>query len=332
MAGLYDEQMLEELHRGVVSLAPQWGLSEETSVELLTISENATFKAFDPLGDKNLILRVHRPGYHTRAEIESELSWIRALRQSAVVDTPAPLSTITGGLIASFRAKDEKRDVVAFEYVAGKEPETDASLIDGFRRLGGISARLHLHAKRWDRPVNFLRKTWDFDAMLGERQLWGDWRAAMGLTPQGEALLGRACIKIQQKLNDYGMEQERFGLVHADLRLANLLEEGDKLAVIDFDDCGLSWFMYDFAAAISFIEEDPLIPDLQQAWIEGYRAYAPLSQEDEAMFPTFIALRRILLTAWLASHSETPTAQELGAGFTEGSLRIAERYLTDLAS
>ena len=123
------------------------------------------------------------------------------------------------------------------------------------------------------------------------------------------------------------MGNERFGLVHADLRLANLLIDGNKLGVIDFDDCGLSWYMYDFAAAISFIEEDPIVPDLQHSWIEGYRDFAHLSAEDEAMFPTFIMLRRILLTAWLASHSETPTALELGASYTDGTLRIAETYL-----
>ena len=329
MGGLYNDQMVNELHKGAQSLAPLWGLSEKTEVKLLTVSENATFKAVDPVGGRTVILRVHRPGYHTRAEIESELSWIKALRQSGVVETPEPLPMLDGELIASFQTEHETRDVVAFDFCQGAEPQTGSSLVAGFRDLGAISARLHSHVKQWDRPVSFVRKTWNFDSTLGHVALWGDWRDAMGLTEDGKALLIKACNKIEAKLDDYGIEDDRFGLVHADLRLANLLVDGDKMAVIDFDDCGLSWFMYDFAAAISFIEEDPIVPELQKAWIDGYRSVALLSEADEAMFPTFITLRRILLTAWLASHSETPTAQELGAGYTEGTLRIAADYLAN---
>ena len=99
--------------------------------------------------------------------------------------------------------------------------------------------------------------------------------------------------------------------------------------MIDFDDCGFGWFMYDFAAAISFIEEDPIIPDLRAAWIDGHRTIAPLGEEDVAEIDSFVMLRRLLLTAWLASHSETPTAQELGADYTDGTLRLADAYLSN---
>ncbi|MEM6423479.1 MAG: phosphotransferase, partial [Pseudomonadota bacterium] len=104
--------------------------------------------------------------------------------------------------------------------------------------------------------------------------------------------------------------------------------ETGHIGVIDFDDCGLGWFMYDFAAAVSFYEHEPFIPDVQAAWIEGYREVADLPAADEAMLPTFVMLRRLLLTAWLASHAETPTAQELGDGYTDGTVAIAERFLS----
>ena len=46
------------------------------------------------------------------------------------------------------------------------------------------------------------------------------------------------------------------------------------------------------------------------------------------MIPTFVMLRRLLLTAWIASHAETPTAQEMGIPYTEGTCAIAEDYLS----
>ncbi len=38
-----------------------------------------------------------------------------------------------------------------------------------------------------------------------------------------------------------GTGPQRYGLVHADTRLANLLVDGGRVSVIDFDDSGFSW-------------------------------------------------------------------------------------------
>ena len=84
-------------------------------------------------------------------------------------------------------------------------------------------------------------------------------------------MLEQALALIERRLERFGTGPERFGLVHADLRLANLLVDGKHLRIIDFDDCGFSWFMYDFATAVSFIEHEPNVPELLEAWIGGYR-------------------------------------------------------------
>lgn len=330
MAGLYDEGFVERLRQGVVGLADQWGLSAAAQVRLLTLSENATFIAEDPARDAPIILRVHRPAYHTKAEIESELSWINALRDGGAVDTPEPLLVKDGTHIASFEDGAETRHVVGFSYMSGHEPEASEGLAAGFEILGAISARLHSHVRDWTPPEGFVRKTWNFRTAFGPEPLWGDWRAALGLTPDQQAVLERLCEVLEARLDAYGDGPDRFGLVHADLRLANLLEDGDRLGVIDFDDCGFSYFIYDFAAAISFLETESYIPALQQAWVKGYRSVAPLDDAHVAMIPTFIMFRRLLLTAWIASHAETETAAEAGhAAYTEGTVALAEAYLAE---
>jgi Ser/Thr protein kinase RdoA (MazF antagonist) len=85
--------------------------------------------------------------------------------------------------------------------------------------------------------------------------------------------------------------------------------------------------MYDFAAAVSFMENEPIVPELLRVWVAGYRQVAPLSVEDGAEIPTFVVLRRILLTAWLASHSEVPIARQLGAAYTAGTVLLAQEFL-----
>jgi Ser/Thr protein kinase RdoA (MazF antagonist) len=328
MAGLYNGAFIETLRQGAFGLVGAWNLSPRTAVSLLNISENATFLAEDPEQERPVILRVYRPGYHTRREIESELAWITDLRARGIVETPEPLTVRNGGHIAAFDLNGAHREVVAFAFMSGEEPSPDADLTGGFRKLGAISARLHQHTRTWKRPPGFARKTWTWETMLGSAPHWGDWRAALGLEPEGAAVLDRLSADLRRRLEAFGTGPDRFGLIHADLRLANLLVEGDRLGVIDFDDCGFGWFGYDFAAAVSFLEHEPYIPDLQDAWVAGYRTVAPLSAQDEVMLPTFVMLRRLLLTAWIASHAETPTARELGAGYTDGTVMLAERFLS----
>jgi Ser/Thr protein kinase RdoA (MazF antagonist) len=88
--------------------------------------------------------------------------------------------------------------------------------------------------------------------------------------------------------------------------------------------------MYDFAAAISFMEDDPRVPGLKEAWLRGYRKVRPLSPEDEAEIDTFVMLRRMALLAWIGSHIEAPEPQALAPGFAATTARLGAAYLDRL--
>jgi Ser/Thr protein kinase RdoA (MazF antagonist) len=187
---------------------------------------------------------------------------------------------------------------------------------------------MHDQARNWTLPDGFTRQVWDHDGALGQRSIWGRWQNGIGMTPAREQLFARLSATIRQRLEKFGRARDRFGLVHADIRLANLLVEDDVTKVIDFDDCGFGWFLYDIGTALSFIEHRPDVPELVAAWLRGYRKVAQLSAADEAEIPTFIMLRRLLLVAWIGSHHETDLAQSMGAAYTTGSCDLAEAYLS----
>ena len=117
-------------------------------------------------------------------------------------------------------------------------------------------------------------------------------------------------------------------MIHADLRLANLLIENGTVKVIDFDDCGFGWFLHDMASAVSFIEHKPITPSLIEAWISGYNKISVLRKEDIAEVDTFVMQRRLQLMAWLASHYESDPVKELSVGFADGTAALAEKYLS----
>jgi Ser/Thr protein kinase RdoA (MazF antagonist) len=148
------------------------------------------------------------------------------------------------------------------------------------------------------------------------------------MTPAALDVLGRCSEAINRRLQVFGQGPDRFGLVHADMRLANLLVDGPDVSVIDFDDCGFSWFLYDLGSSLSFIEHYPVVPELIDSWIEGYLTEGTLSPQEIAELPTFVMLRRLLLVAWVGSHANVPEAQALGSEFTLTSCDLAETYLS----
>lgn len=299
------------------------------SAQLVNLSENATYRVGAPDG-RCWALRIHRAGYQSKQAIASELAWVVDLRRQGVAITPSPVAGCDGALIqdAAHPRLARPRHAVLFGWEAGAEPGIGDDLAGSFEVLGGTAARMHIHARQWQRPSWFTRHSWTFDTALGdERPHWGRWRDGIGMDREKQALFQRTVDLIARRLAAYGMGAERFGLIHADLRLANLLVDGSTLKVIDFDDCGFSWYMYDAATPVSFYEHEPQVSDLIGHWKAGYRKVLPLSKEDEAEIPTFVMLRRILLVAWIASHIEAEFPKSLGAGYTEGSLALCEDYI-----
>ncbi len=321
---------LEALQELAVSALAHYGIAPAAPPRLVNLSENATYRVEDSGSRRSFALRVHREGYHSRNAIASELAWLQALRRDGVVTTPVPVRGGDGELIqvVTHPAIPRGRNVVLFQWESGVEPSEKDRLTEKFEILGEVAARMHLHSEAWARPENFERLTWDFETSLGDRPHWGRWRDGMGLDPAKEALFARAVELIGRRLERFGKAPDRFGLIHCDMRLANLLVDGDEVKVIDFDDCGFCWHLYDAAAAVSFFEHEKHVPELMDAWARGYRKVRALPAEDEAEIPTFVMLRRMILVAWIGSHAETDLAQSMGVAYTEKTAPMCEAYLT----
>jgi Ser/Thr protein kinase RdoA (MazF antagonist) len=300
------------------------------SVELLNVSENATFLVRDPESGPS-VLRVHRLGYHTEQEIASELAWMDALRAEAGVRTPRVLTAADGRRVVTVRERGgaAERYCVRFEFLPGTEPGGEPALtVTHFAELGEITARMHRHAREWSRPAWFTRFHWDYAAAFGRQARWGRWQDGIGVGPSERQILSRLDDVLRARLQAFGSGPARYGLVHADTRLANLLVHDGSVSVIDFDDSGFSWYLYDLGTAVSFFEHEPNVPALVDSWLEGYLRAGQLSAEDQAEIWTFIMFRRLLLVAWIGSHRAVDIAAELGAGYTEGSCDLAESYLS----
>ncbi|MEH3156543.1 MAG: phosphotransferase [Gordonia paraffinivorans] len=304
------------------------------SLRLLSVSENAMYLVEPTVGEggapvEPLVLRVHRPGYHSAPAIESELAWMRALGEQTDIVTPRLVPALDGTPLVAVRLGDEVRHVAAFAFIPGCTAEESTEDI-GFVDLGRITAVMHRHAREWVPPQSFTRFRWDVDTTLGPSGRWGDWRAAPGMTPALRAEIEPAATEVVRRLREFGDGPDRFGLVHADLRLANLMvDDARSLTVIDFDDCGWSWYLADLAAVVSWIETTPEAERIVRDWLTGYLDIAPLPREHLRLVPTFVMLRRLMLTAWIGTHRDAGAAIAVAGHFAAGTAELARRYLHD---
>ena len=322
-----DTDQIAALAALATAALPRWDVPVDATVSLINLSENATWLVESPSGYR-AVLRLHRDGYHSRRAIECELAWMAALDREGGVETPQPIPGHDGALIQELGAAGlSVRRMVMFAFLDGAEPAPDQDLVAPFRQLGVIAAKTHLHAISWARPEPFERLVWNDETVFGPDATWGDWRDAPGLDSGSEKILAAAETLVRDRLAAYGRQDDRYGLIHADMRLANLLIDGGRTRLIDFDDCGFGWFMYDFAAGISFMEDHPQVPALRAAWLDGYRDVRQPGEADIAEIDSFIMLRRMALLAWIGSHAGTDLARSQAPHFASVSARLARNYL-----
>ncbi len=308
---------------------PRYGIAADAPLSLLSYSENAVFAVVDTRAACRRVLRLHRPNYHSRPAIRSELDWMDALERAGI-GAPRAVPGSDGDPVQDAGIPGmQGRMVTLLEWIEGRAPDEDDRL-PTLRRLGELAARMHAQSRQWVRPPYFERLVWDRQGTIGERAYWGRWELAPDLAPDGCAQLQRAARLLGARLDAFGMGPQRYGLIHADQRAANLLVDGERTSIIDFDDCGLGWFLHDLAAALSFIEHHADAPQMIGAWLEGYSRASTLAQADIDEIPSFVLQRRLQLLAWRGSHADTELARSLGADWVAATVAMGAAYLRRL--
>lgn len=331
---LSDEQK-EACHHALVDAAlPLWGL-QGAKVELIKQRENAVFSISSNSGFK-AVMRIHRAGYHTDTELLSELQWMEALNDFGV-RTPAIIPTQKGELFKTVSVPQipEPRQIDLLAWIDGAPVGT---IEDGFndleqacqnyKRIGGLIAKMHIFSGQWTEPQQFTRHSWDSDGLLGESPWWGRFWELDLLNDAQREKLQLARVKAAGELAQYGREPDRYGLIHADPLPENFLVGNDGIVrVIDFDDGGYGWFMFDFATALFFSLGEDHFDDLLEAMVSGYQEQRALPPGFYKMLPVFMLLRGLTYLGWAHTRRETDTAKELGPIFTAATMGLVADYL-----
>jgi Ser/Thr protein kinase RdoA (MazF antagonist) len=233
---------------------------------------------------------------------------------------------------------------VAYDQINKRFPSSKNTLAPGdiamYRKLGEIAATIHSHSKSWAPPAFYKRIEWDWRATFAEgwNNFYGaHYRDIEGILNASDLEAIDACAFLMRKrVEAYGKSPDRYGMIHSDLRMANLLKDGEEIAVLDFDDCGRGWYMYDIASIVGFMEHRPDLQKIIDVIVEGYKTQAELPEEDEREIPTFIMMRRIgLLQAIIfhidntdpGSNESAEITPEIMAFYAKGTVILARKYV-----
>lgn len=290
-------------------------------LSLVNVSENVTFRVHEPRSDQTYVLRLHRPGYHDLAELEAERVWARALARDGMA-VPAGVATPDGRDFVSVAVPQtgEHRHAGLLHWVQGEVlgevllREDDERVTEHyFGQLGGVVGALHNQSSAWTPPARFRRPRLDVAGLIGEAPFWGRFWEHPSLSAAERRLIFETRDRIRAALTRYGEHSSTFGLIHADLHPFNVLVQGDRLTVIDFDDAAFGWHMYDVAVALVHQQGQPNFAAIQARFIEGYRAHRPLADHDLAQASMFSLIRGLVQLGWVMDRPELDPPKQFDA-------------------
>ncbi|MCZ8333965.1 MAG: phosphotransferase [Rhodobacteraceae bacterium] len=298
-----------------------WGL-EGAAYHLVAGRENRVFRVETPRG--MAALRVRRPGYRSDAELRSELDWMDAMRRAGL-SVPQPIASRSGVLLE--RVGDFRVDLL--DWLPGQpmgEGRGPLALTDApgvFSRLGEEMARLHAACDGWLPPDGFARVKWDAEGLIGETPLWGRFWENPTLSQEQQVFFLRFRDEARAELAHVGSALDQ-GLIHADLVRENVLIEGDRLHLIDFDDGGWGFRLFDIATALLKHRHELGFADLKVALLAGYRTHLTL---DDRQLGLFLALRAVTYLGWIVPRLSEEGGAQRNARFIADAEVMCRRWL-----
>ncbi len=245
--------------------------------------------------------------------INAELTWLSALRQDAGLPVPEPVPTLRGELSLPIWAEGvpHERVVTLMRWVDGRR------LRKGLREkhvrgLGRILGELHRFASGWSPPEGFTRFHWDWEGLLGEAGIGYPLDGLLDEMPQPyrkpvRELSGRA----REVMHAFGKGPDAYGMIHADLFLENVLFKGGEPRVIDFEDCGFGFWMFDLGVTMSEWWWTADRQRFRDAFLEEYCRVHLVPQRQVTKLDLFVAIQYAVMVLWSTAFIQRDPARQI---------------------
>ena len=289
---------------------------------LIAARENLVFRVDHK--KTSYALRLRRKGYRTDAELWSELEWIQATTHGGL-GVPTPICSTSWKFFHVINGVQ----VDGVSWLPGHPiGKTGAPLkipdrIGLFQHIGCEMARLHNISDQWTPPAGFTRCAWDRKGLLGDTPVWNRFWENPTLSKADQSLFGEIREATDQDLAQIEHHLD-FGLIHADLVRENILTSSDFLNLIDFDDGGFGFRLFDLATTLLKNRPEKNYPALRTALTDGYRS---IREIDLTALDLFILLRSNTYVGWIMTRMQETGSETLNQSFVTTTRQLGQAYL-----
>lgn len=251
---------------------------------------------------RSYLLRVCLPNHHSLETLQAEIAWLRALESEPGIAAPVPIPAANGAYIvtASAPGVPEPRRCMLFSWLPGRSFQRPG-VPDEFELLGGLMARLHDQAERWQPPAGFSARTLD--------QLYplGDPAGLLGPANR-DRLDSRTQTTIAELEERIVAELEllftgRPQVIHGDLHHGNVKLYRGTVQPLDFEDLGWGFPVQDIAISLFYSLNNPRFPELREAFQRGYTAIRNWPEERAGQIDLLMVQRGLELFHYMLSSS-----------------------------
>ncbi|WP_161958478.1 phosphotransferase enzyme family protein [Ornithinimicrobium cavernae] len=314
--GLSDEEQAEALRPVALGAAADFGL-EVHRLELTLHAYNTTY-AVETVDGQRFALRVNTNSTSPPEEVVAQQAWQLAIAEQTPVRVATPLRTTDGRWCAVVDSDALGREVLV----------TCASWLDGpdvvepspevAHALGRTMALLHEHGRSWRLPEGARMPLFD-TPLFGDPDRLG----AADLDPGQREVLRRASAVADAAFHRAYAGAQVIPL-HADLHGGNLKWHEGRLAVFDFDDCGLGVPALDLAISIFYLRGGDEAAETQLR--AGYETVGPLPDISPDDLEALVAARQLLLANALLN-SSTSQLREMARTYLPTSVDRLAHWL-----
>jgi Ser/Thr protein kinase RdoA (MazF antagonist) len=292
----------------------------------LTLLRHRRYFVFrvDAARRRRFVLRVRDGDAISRAAATAQLRWLASIAEQTRLVAPAPAGDAKS---LEVDVDGERRWAALLTWVIGRpmspprwfvKPEVLTKVGRAVGELHTLSTKYALgrdraHVPRWG-AVRF------FD------------HPNSAVSPRGRAVLGRrehetlhrAADRVRAAMTGLGEGRAHFGLIHGDLEPANWVFHRGQPRLIDFDEFGLGYYLFDLLQVLWTHAMWPDYPSMRQSLLAGYEHVRPLTGRERRHVNVFQAIPLITWCNRGVSPRDAADAEEFPKWVTPTLKRIRE--------
>ena len=137
--------------------------------------------------------------------------------------------------------------------------------------------------------------------------------------------------KVKQVMDTWGKGPDVYGLIHADIGMgANVLFWDGEARLIDFDDSGFGYYIFDLSIVLEDSQDHQIRPQFRDALLDGYTRARSLPEDQIRNLDLFLAAYAVYWSLYAAEVVQYhPEHRQEITGRMSRYFRLVENFLAN---